>query len=103
MDRDDFKSMDLLSNEPFDKPFDKRKWLKRGILVVAIVCAIVLTITLSLVPESTFLRSAVMHNFQQKEYLESKGKQAINKGCVALYNADYRVYPNTRAVVVCNR
>jgi hypothetical protein len=35
-------------------------------------------------------------------YVETKGRQPIKSGCVNLYGSDWEMFPNTRAVIICD-
>jgi len=67
-------------------------------LVISLACAALLVVTIS-APVAN--RSST--NLQEDSaFVETKGRQPIKTGCVNLYGSDWAMYPDTRAVVVCN-
>jgi len=74
---------------------------KKFAVVASLSCAailLVIAVSAPLTRNGAFKSSS----FDSLGYIETKGRQPIKPGCVNLYGSDWAMYPNTRAVVICN-
>lgn len=69
-------------------------------IVTSLACSALLVITISS-PISQKSNTSTT-NLDTLGYIETKGRQPVKNGCANLYGSDWAMYPDTRAVVICN-
>jgi len=89
-----------ISGSPMEEP-NKLNSFRKFALVASLSCAAILLVIA--------VSSPLAHNrfvsptsLDDLGYTETKGRQPIKQGCVNLYGSDWAMYPDTRAVVICN-
>jgi len=83
---------------------NKVNFLKRTFLIGAIACSVLLIVSMTSTAPGKFATLVPVSSLDQEDqtYIETKGRQPIRSGCVNLYGSDWAMYPDTRAVVICN-
>ena len=88
-----------------EPPVEDAKNFKKLVLLVSLVSfALIGSLALAANPfSSTIAKDVKLANFQEtkSKIVHTKGKQPVVKGCVNIYGSDYRVFPDTDALVVC--
>jgi len=90
-----------INGKPMEEP-NKLNSFRKFALVSTLSCAAVLLVIAVSSPLSYNMKIISSTKLDGLGYIETKGRQPIKQGCVNLYGSDWAMYPNTRAVVICN-
>lgn len=82
--------------------FPHKPYLKKAALVLVALCALFMVLSLYKSSILSYIPTQLQQDDSSNEFVETKGRQPIKDGCVNLYGSDWAMYPNTRAVVICN-